>query len=288
MTISSPGAGGAREARILELEQRLFGRPEPGGAASSGTPDEVAADLAELQRLRAAPAPVAQTGEPPVLIPSDAPAPSGDAVADRDHAPGVQSPAVAPSPPTRARSSVRALRVLLGAGLAAIAAGVVAGLVLAPPSPAALDAYDRAGTALERARSEVLRDAGLPLLTEGRIVADAATATLVVFRAPPGTAERLQDADANLAGNELSPFGGAIYLLPDPSAGDRALLRRSEVCAWVVDGNFAIEGRCTPLAEFAESGLGFETERFGIRYAADWTPTGEAELRTLPFAPTPP
>lgn len=288
MTTPSPGAGAPREARILELEQRLFGRPEPGGAGSAGTPAEVEADLAELRRLRAAPPKVEQAGEPESPVPPDAPAASDDPVLDLDPAPIAQSPSVAAPLPTRSRGPARARRVLLGAGLAAIAAGVVAGLVLAPPSPAALDAFDRAASPLERARTEVLRDAGLPLLTEGRIVADAATATLVTFRAPPGTAERLQDADASLVGTELSPFGGAIYLLPDPSAGDRALLRRSEVCAWVVDGTFAIEGRCTPLAEFAESGLVFETERFGIRYAVDWAPTGEAELRTLPFAPTPP
>lgn len=278
---SPTGGRSPREARILELEQRIFGRPDCEGAPPEGASADVEADLAELQRLRASVGAAEHTDHGDERAHPDHPR-----VVDETSDAAEVSAGRAPEPgiPDRRETAVPRgpLRLLFGAGAASIAAGVAAGILFGPPVPAALAMLDSPVTPLEHVRSEVLRDAGLPLLADGRSVADSATAALVGFRAPQGTADELRADDATLVGTELSPFGGAIYLLPDPTTLDRAGIRRAEVCAWVVERSFAIEGRCTPLDDFARDGLAFETERFGVRYAVEWSPTGEAELRALP------
>lgn len=273
----------ARAARIAELERQLFGRP--GSATSRGdgiaAENDRAAALRELERLRerrAAPA------EAPGLDPGDdpekPPGPAQSVALDRAVPSSGSVPVSAPSAPEGTR---RPLRLLAAIAIVTVLAGAVVGTLSAPPTPAALNALDSPATPVERVRSAILRDAGLPLLADGRIVASTSgAASLLAFRAPPGTANLLRDADASLVGNEFSPFGGALYLLPAPTALDRADTRRSEVCAWVVERNFAIEGRCAPLDDFARDGFVFETERFGLRYAVEWSPAGEAELRALP------
>lgn len=268
----------ARAARIAELERQLFGRPgsPPDQMDGTAADSDRASALEELERLRrdrAAPA------ETPVLEHFDDPEHSMHP--EEPLASSGSTPVAAPSTPVGTGTP---LRLLAAIGFVTLLAGAVVGTFAAPPTPAALDALASPATPVDRVRSAILRDAGLPLLADGRIVASTrSAASLLAFRAPQGTADLLRDADASLIGNELSPFGGALYLLPTPTALDRVDTRRSEVCAWVVERNFAIEGRCTPLDDFARDGLVFETERFGIRYAVDWSPAGEAELRALPI-----
>lgn len=278
--MTSPETAGedddARAARIADLERQLFGRP---GSATiriddTATENDRASALDELERLRH---PRAASDATPMLDRADDPE---QRLHPEQPIPPSGSAPVASSTPKR---SARSLRILTVIGIAAVLAGTVVGTLSAPPAPGALGALDSPATTVERVRSAILRDAGLPLFEDGRIVASTSSAaSLIAFRAPQGTADLLRDADASLVGNESSPFGGALYLLPAPTALDRADSRRAEVCAWVVERSFAIEGRCTPLDDFARDGLVFETERFGIRYAVDWSPTGEAELRALP------
>ncbi|WAB81478.1 hypothetical protein OVN18_00145 [Microcella daejeonensis] len=285
---SGGDAGDARAARIAELERLLFGRPDSGTTRIDGSVVDAdrASALDELERLRSYRAAPAETTVPdhddtivrPVTPESPNDPGHGAALSRSSHA-------AEPSTSEHARG---ALRLLAAIGALALLAGALIGILTAPPAPAALDSLRSPATPVDRVRSAILRDAGLPLLADGRIIASTSgAASLLVFRAPQGTAELLRDADASLVGNELSPFGGALYLLPAPTALDRADTRRSEVCAWVVERSFAIEGRCTTLDEFAQEGLDFETERFGIRYAVAWSPAGEAELRALPVEETP-
>lgn len=279
----------ARAARIAELERQLFGRP--GSTTSrvdvTAAENDRASALDELERLREhRAAPAEASGLDPGEGPGKPLGPAQSVDLDRAVPPRGSAPVSAQSTPEGTR---RPLRLLAAIAIVAVLAGTVVGTLSAPPAPGALDALDSPATTVERVRSAILRDAGLPMLADGRIVASTrSAASLIGFRAPQGTADLLRDADASLVGNEFSPFGGAMYLLPDPTALDRAGIRRAEVCAWVVERSFAIEGRCTPLDDFARDGLVFETERFGIRYAVDWSPVGEAELRALPVAPIEP
>jgi hypothetical protein len=262
----------ARAARIHELELALFGRPGSRAEDALGSADQETA-LAELTRLRALTdsAPdeeVTLVGHnPDGQLGEDDSADSG--VRPQDD---VDRTPVSPVP-------LRALGII---GIVLLVAGVAIGVVSSPPRPAALDALSAPARPLDVVRSDALRDAGLPLLGDGRVLADDRTGTLVAFRAPRGTEVALREDDACLVGSEAAPYGGVLYRLPAPTALDRADTRRSEVCAWVVERRFAIEGRCTTLDEFAQEGLVFETERFGIRYAVAWSPAGEAELRALP------
>ena len=261
-----------RTARIAELERRLFGRPgtTEGESSDPATPADRAADQQELARLRLAPAthPTAQAADVDAMLSAEPPATERRGAGGSDGAISVE--------PSSGSRRLALFRLLAAIAIAAVLVGTIVGLLFAPPAPAALDLFGTPATTVEQVRSAVLRDVGLPLLAEGRVVTSTGGATLVAFRAPPGTSERLRDADASLVGNEFSPFGGALYLLPEPAALDRVDLRRSEVCAWVVERSFPTEGRCTPVADFAESGLVFETSRFGVRYAVDWSPAGEA------------
>lgn len=269
-----------RTLRIAELERRLFGRPSaPANSAEGiGLAAREAAELAELISLREKPTSENQSG---ARSAAEAQAARGapDWKAVLPSPTETLSEALAPPPDTSRRGQSRNVRLWAAAllGAVAVTSGALLGFGVSP-SPVALDVLESDLVPLDRERSDVLREAGLPLLADGRVIADASNAWVVGFRAPRGTSEAVRSIAADAGAHDASPSGPMRYDLPEPSTLDRLNINRAEVCAWVITDIVVSGGHCVTASEFAERGLEFNVEVFGEQYVAAWPVSGAPSL----------
>lgn len=265
-----------RVARIAELERRLFSRSSaPAGLETEdgAYAARQAEDLAELEALKIMTVPRARRagGSVPTHI-------SEDRVHSADLPREANSPAEANRSPLHASSrsdrTSRAPRRALIVATVTMVVGLTSAflVVVTTPSPAGLDSLASRLTPLDRERSDVMRDAGLPLLDDGRVLARLDNVVLVGFRAPTGTAQRLQADDDGPA-----EYTSLQDRLPEPSPASGFLAFRSEVCAWVIADILPVDGRCVSLDQFAADGIQFDIEAFGSRFDVAWAGSGAVD-----------
>lgn len=280
-----------RVARVAELERRLFSRSSAPARLETEDDDAHAArqakDLAELEALKIATVPGAHDAEGSVSSDADRHRVSSGALGLVSISPTEASPSPLHVLSRSDRTSRTRRRALIVATVT-MAVGFTSAflLVATTPSPAGLDSLARKVTPLDRERSDVLRDAGLPLVDDGRVLARLDTVVLVGFRAPGGTAQRLQADDVGSA-----EYTALQDQLPEPSLASELLAFRSEVCAWVIADVLPVDGRCVSLDQFAADGIQFDIEAFGSRFDVAWAGSGVVDptvVRNDSEAPPPP
>ncbi len=257
--------------RVADLERQLYGRDAAGGAPAPEHLQHLAAELddarAQLARLRS----------PGIL---------DDAGPRHDGAPApveAREDAADPAPPSwtddaHPRRARRRLTGMAVAGLVAISAGAL----LAAPSPAALDRLESEIRPPDLVRTVDLQASGLPLLATARVIAESDTARLVAFRAPEGTGALLDEGAIETGGEVGSNYPGVTFDLPPAEESSTPVPARADVCAWILQRDFLIDGRCVTIDAFARSGIVFEAGQAGLRYSVSWTPDGAASISLVP------
>lgn len=254
-------------ARIAGLERRLYGR---GDAEDAPAPEHLQNLAAELVDARAQ---LARLRSPNTPDDADAVRAGGSATTEAPE--GAVDPALPPATgdalPPRTRRRLTGMAV---AGLVAITAGAL----LAAPSPAALDRLDSDIRPLDLVRTADLQASGLPLLATARVIAESDTARLVAFRAPEGTGALLDEGAIATGGVAGSDYPGVTFDLPPAEESSEAVPAGADVCAWILQRDYMIDGRCVTLDAFARSGIVFEAGQAGFRYSVSWVPDGAASI----------